>query len=191
MSTSTNLFTTIEAIGHREADGEGSSLQRIGPSTLGAFAGSWSAAGPTPGSLAAVNVQSIVINQGGLSRSEVTSLTVTFDSDVSSVDQSNFELTRIDSGSGNSDVITGLNVSVTGRVAIITFDSGDHVIPSDAEGIDATLADGNYTLRYRIDGFGDTTDRADTFFRHFGVTDGEGDVGLIRLCPIPFSVWKQ
>ena len=36
-----------------EADGGGPSLHRIGPSTLGAFAGSWTAADPTPGSLAA------------------------------------------------------------------------------------------------------------------------------------------
>ena len=44
-----------------DADGDGPSLQRIGPSTSGAFAGSWTAADPTPGSLNAVNVQSIVI----------------------------------------------------------------------------------------------------------------------------------
>ena len=161
-----------------EADGGGPSLQRIGPSTLGAFAGSWTASDPTPGSLAAANVESIVVNQGGPSRSEVTSITVTFDSDVSSVDQSNFELTRVDSGSGNSDVITGLNVSAAGNVVTIKFDSGDHIISSQADGIDATLADGNYALRYRIDGFGDTNDRVDTFFRHFALTEGEGDVGL-------------
>ena len=134
-----------------EADGGGPSLQRIGPSTLGAFAGSWTAADPTPGSLAAANVESIVINQGGPSRSEVTSITVTFDTDVSSVDESNFELTRVDSG----DVITGLNVSAAGNVVTIKFDSGEHIISSQADGIDATLADGNYALRYRIDGFGE------------------------------------
>ena len=115
-----------------------------------------------------------MINQGGPSRSEVTSITVTFDTDVSSVDESNFELTRVDSG----DVITGLNVSAAGNVVTIKFDSGDHIISSQADGIDATLADGNYALRYRIDGFGDSSDRVDTFYRHYGLTDGEGDVGL-------------
>ena len=128
-----------------------------------------------------------MFNDGGPSRSEVTSITVTFDSDVSSVDASNFELTETVS----DEVVTGLNVSVSGNVVTLTFDSGDHIIPSQADGIDATLADGNYELRYRIDGFGDSADRVDTFFRHYGLTAGEGSVGLGRLRQIPSSIWHQ
>ncbi|KAA1261400.1 CotH protein [Rubripirellula obstinata] len=160
------------------ADGSGNSLNRIGPSTLGAFAGSWQAAAPTPGSVnSAPNVDSIEINAGRPTRSEVTSITVNFDSIVT-LDASNFELTN----TRTNEIVSGLLVDTDNgggkTTATLTFTAGDSVINGIDSDLASTLADGTYELRYRFDGFGNTANRVDSFFRDYGDADGDGTVGL-------------
>lgn len=159
------------------ADGDGDSINRIGPSTLAAFAGSWIGATPSPGSvLVAPSIASVQINAGLPTRSEVTSLTVQFES-VVEVDSSHFELTN-----QNGQEIGGLIVDTVnnqGRTtATITFASGPQVISGLDAGLPNTLIDGNYQLRYRLDGFGEAANRVDTFFRQYGDATGDNTVGL-------------
>jgi hypothetical protein len=130
-------------------------------------------------------VESVRINDGSPQRSKVNSLTVTFDRQVI-VTAGAFELRRV--GASQPVHLNVLVSEIGGKtIARLTF-PGHHVGGS-------SLADGTYQLRIRankvhtntgrlLDGNGDGLeggDRVDAFFRHFGDTDGDGDVdGLDR-----------
>lgn len=163
------------------ADGQGDSLHRIAPSTLGAFAASWTGESPTPGQIVrSASVSSVTINNDAPGRSEVTSIEVVFDS-VAAVDASNFELTHI--GDDNRETtVTGVNVllgqSGGQTTATLTFDATNFTLAGTNPSIAATLADGRYELRYRDLGFSTSEVRVDSFFRKYGDSDGSNLVGL-------------
>ncbi len=124
-------------------------------------------------------VQSVVLNDGSAQRSMVNSITVTFGG-AATLDPGAIELRRQD----GSLVNTHLTLSVVGgkTVAVLIFAG-----PEFAGG---SLADGGYSLTVRadrvhdrwgreLDGDSDGLpggDRADSFFRLFGDSDGDGDV---------------
>src|SRR5262245_20315207 len=133
---------------------------------------------------APARVESLVVNDGAIQRSMVTSFTVSFDGPVT-LDAGAFELRAADGA------LVGLNVATSlenGRtVAVLTF--------AGTEFVGGSLADGSYTLTIRadrthdrwgreLDGNGDGSaggDRVDEIFRLFGDNDGDGDVdGLDR-----------
>jgi hypothetical protein len=172
-------------------------LQGVGPqmrlyvTTARPLAGPTDVAPPSPllVPLSPPTIQQIVINDGSQSRSQITSLTVTFDSRVDHGPlQDAFKLTNL-----TTDQQVGLaNVEVTnpdGRTnALLTF-AGTSTIPRQGTGtLGNSLADGDYWLevdaaQVRAAGglemeddhhFGD--DDVDAFFRFFGDTDGDSDV---------------
>ncbi len=136
-----------------------------------------------------LEVQGVVVNNGAASRSKVTTLAVTFDSQVA-LDPGAFEVRK--RGAGLVDVQVSLDNSGPQSVATLTF-SGTYTRGGNA------LVDGNYELR--IDGskvhslatsldldgdadgvpggdhlFGD--EAIDRFFSFFGDRDGDRDVDL-------------
>jgi uncharacterized repeat protein (TIGR01451 family) len=136
--------------------------------------------------LAPASVQSVVVNDGSAQRSMVTSLTVTFSTQV---DIAPGAFTLVQTVGGVSTDVSGvLHVATTvtsdGRtVATLTFAGG---------GVTAgSLADGRYTLTIHaglvtdhllgmaLDGDGDGLpggDRVERFFRLFGDVNGDGKV---------------
>ncbi|QDV47603.1 FG-GAP repeat protein [Stieleria neptunia] len=134
------------------------------------------------------DVESIVINDGTSSRSQITSVTIRFVSEVDHAALENaFALTNID-----TNIAVG-TITVTasdegGRTSAMLSFSGDSTIPGSN-----SLADGNYRLEIIADQVvtpGDNAMRSDAvfggqsaaqpnnddFFRLFGDTDGDGDV---------------
>jgi hypothetical protein len=119
----------------------------------------------------APTVESMVVNDGSVQRSLVTSLTVTFSTTVN-LDDGALEVQRQD----GSDV--GINITtsvVKGQtVAVITFTGPDIVAGS--------LPDGSYTLIVHSglvhDGLGQSLqqDASLSFFRLLGDIDGDGDL---------------
>ena len=124
-------------------------------------------------------VESVVINDGHIQRSMVTSLTVTFNGRVT-IEDGAFEVVK----KGGGAVALAVAMSeVNGRtVAVLRF-RGDGLIGG-------SLADGNYTLTVRGDRIRDTLGqlldgdadgaaggrRVDPFHRFFGDSDGDRDV---------------
>jgi hypothetical protein len=134
-------------------------------------------------------VESITINGGDATRSEVSSLSVVFDSRIQFPASTAFVLTNKTSG----QVVTGVSVNsahVAGKtVSVLSFSGGPSVIARSVGG--NTLADGVYELSILSGGivaqtglasmdqnevFGDQP--ADEFFRKYGDNDGDGVVGL-------------
>lgn len=170
-----------------QADGNGPSLQRLASSTLGDYFDSWVAETPTPGDVPQrPTVKTVTVNDGSLSRSNVTRVSVTFDQPVD-VSASSFVLTQISSGIP----VGGLQVTsqlVAGKtVAEITFAPDPLVITRSAAA--NSLVDGNYQLSIVTknvhassggavmafdDSFGESA--SDLFFRYFGDSDGDRDV---------------
>jgi hypothetical protein len=173
------------------ADGTGMSLQRSRSTALGNEADSWRAAVPTPGITRYVpRVESIAINSGAATRSEVTSISVVYDSQIQFPASSAFVLTNKTTG----QVVSGISVNsadVGGKtVSILSFTAGPSVIVRSVGG--NTLAEGVYELSILSSGikaqsglasmdqdevFGDQP--SDEFFRKYGDHDGDGVVGLL------------
>jgi hypothetical protein len=145
--------------------------------------GGYGAGGTTHGFIATAEppatVASVIVNDSSAQRSMVTSLTVTFDRQVT-IDAGAFELRR--QGGGVVGVNVAMSVAGGKTVAVLTF-AGPGVVAG-------SLADGNYTLTVRgdrvrdavgrdLDGDADGAsggDRADGLHRLFGDSDGDGDV---------------
>lgn len=129
-------------------------------------------------------IESVVVNDGSAQRSMVTSLTITFDRQVT-FGVGAFKLRR----QNGTQVDARVNVSlVDGKtVAVLTF-TGSGIVGG-------SLADGNYRLTVRsdlvhdalgraLDGDDDGTaggDRSDAIFRLYGDSDGDRDVDLHDL----------
>lgn len=164
-----------------DADGLGESLHRIGPATLGLLAASWTGDDPSPGqTITGASVVSVTINNDAATRSEVTAVEVAFDS-VVEVDASNFQLIHI-ADDQTETIVTGIQVSLDhsdGQTkATLNFDATNFSISGVDSPFPATLADGRYELRYRDLGFSASETRLDSFFRKYGDTDGDDEVGL-------------
>jgi ELWxxDGT repeat protein len=120
-------------------------------------------------STAAPTVESVVVNDGSVQRSQVTSLTVTFSTQVS-LDSGALEVQRGDGSDVGIDVATSVVGGKT--VAVITFTGNDIV--------DGSLPDGTYTLTVHSDLVHDGTGQALaqdarlSFFRLLGDVDGDG-----------------
>jgi hypothetical protein len=124
-------------------------------------------------------VESVVVNDGSVQRSMVSSITVTFDG-AAILDPGAIELRRQD----GTLVDARLSISLLNgkTVAVLTF--------AGPEFVGGSLADGSYTLRVladrvhdrwgrELDGNRDGAaggDRVDGFSRLFGDSDGDGDV---------------
>jgi hypothetical protein len=125
-------------------------------------------------------VQSIVVNDGAVQRSEVTRLTVTFSTQVS-LARGALEVRRAD----GSDVGINVATSVVGgkTVAVVTFTGPDIV--------DGSLPDGSYTLIVHSglvqDSSGQTLaqDATLSFFRLLGDVDGDGVINDNDLAAAP------
>ena len=134
-----------------------------------------------------LQVQDIVINDGNPQRSEVTEVSVVFNGDVQLQDGA-FEVRNRD-----TDEIVALSVNMSGPVVTLSFLDGPSV---EANDLLKSLSDGNYELNIKaanvsfggtlLDGNGDGTvgddyvfgaDEADNFFRFFGDSNGDRDVG--------------
>jgi hypothetical protein len=146
------------------------------------------------GTALAPTVQSVVVNDGSVQRSMVTSLTVTF-STVVTLDPHAFELVRQEAGV----------VRITVAQAIVDGHSVDTLTFKGAGIIGGSLADGHYTLTIdgdrvhdefgqALDGAGTGvggTDRVDTFFRLFGDSNGDGKVDLDDLRSFARTLGKE
>jgi hypothetical protein len=123
------------------------------------------------GTTAPPTVQSTVVNDGSVQRSSVTSLSVTFSTQVS-LSAGALEVQHSD----GSDVAISVSTSVVGgkTVAVITFTGSDVV--------GGSLPDGSYTLTVHAglvhDGSGQAMaqDATLSFFRLAGDADGDGDL---------------
>lgn len=154
-------------------------------------------------------VESVVVNDGAASRSQITSVTVTFDSVVDHGPLAGaFSITNVTS----AEVLSTLQVSpsdVGGKTVVeLTFNSGLSV--DDRAGVDAlanSLSDGNYRLDILASAVqtsgvamasdyefgGDASDpiaAADSFFRLFGDTDGDRDVDAPDLSQFSLTFLK-
>lgn len=158
---------------------DGETFARVRVSSIGGLASSGPAA---DGEVEDVRVtivtpvvESIIVNGGQLSRSELTSIDVQFDSLVTLISD-NFQLRDIDT----NELVEGLSVSTIDigdqTLATLTFTTGTAVIESMQSGVLSTLDDGRYELGYVLDGM--MIDRVDTFFRKYGDVDQSDSVGL-------------
>ncbi|WP_158222642.1 choice-of-anchor I family protein [Rhodopirellula sp. MGV] len=145
-------------------------------------------------------VEGVVINDGGTSRSQITSVTVTFNTevDLAAVEQA-FSLTNIDLDAE----VTGLTVTATNvggkTIAVLTFDAGDALVATRLGSgvLGNSLIDGNYRLDitaasvvagsstmatdYLFGGQTAADGDNDNFFRLYGDADGDGAVNLNDL----------
>lgn len=151
-------------------------------------------------------VESVQINDGGVSRSQITSLTVTFSTEVTLATGS-FEIENIDSSTAVANVAVDSSVVDGKTVAVLTFDSGASVVDRDGAGaLSNSLADGNYRLTVvasKVDNagflmledfvFGGQLAAApdnDDFFRLYGDATGDGvrnGLDLNAIIPTLFS----
>tara|TARA_R110002049_G_scaffold285698_4_gene467077 strand:- start:237952 stop:241986 length:4035 start_codon:yes stop_codon:yes gene_type:complete len=139
-------------------------------------------------------VESVVINDGSAQRSQITSVTVTFDSVVDATAAA-FELTNIDTSTTVTNVQVELSEQDFKTVAVLTFaDGGASVVDRlGATGTDLgnSLANGNYRLDvigslltdpagggtiadYQFGGQTSGEANNDDFFRHYGDVTGDG-----------------
>ena len=147
-----------------DADGGGDSLNRIAASTLGNFVASWNGDTPSPGQFSGGgNVSSIVVNNDRDTRSELTSISVTFDGPVNAT-VDDFQLTNL----STNEVVTGIDLQITGQVAQLTFTGGTSVTGSSSDVLPPTLSNGDYQLKFQRGGDFDNADIVDDFFRKFG-----------------------
>jgi YDG domain/GEVED domain/Cadherin domain len=128
------------------------------------------------GSTPPVVVQKIV-NNTNVTRSELTSITVDFDS-VIPVQASDFILRN----TTTNQTVTGIAVktqSMDGTTrATLTFTGGPSVMASTHASVAPSLANGAYTLRYLPTETPGNTAPIDEFFRKFGDADGNNLVAL-------------
>ena len=132
-----------------------------------------------------------MINDGGASRSQITSLAVTFNTEVN-LTGSAFVLTNLDTQAVLSTVQTSLSIAGGRTVAVLTFGDGTSVASREGAGeLANSLADGRYRLDViasevtsaagaiamaSSESFGDQA--ADGFFRKYGDDDGNDVVNL-------------
>ncbi len=155
-------------------------------------------------------VESVVINDGSASRSQITSVTVTFDSEVDHANlQSAFTLTNIDT----STQVTGLNIDASdasGKTTVVlTFAAGASVVTRVGTGLQGnSLDDGNYRLDiagtqvqsasnaaamavdYAFGGQNAAGTPNDDFFRLLGDANGDGfrnGIDLNSIIPSLFN----
>ena len=144
---------------------------------MGNFAASWTGDIPSPGSFqGGSNIASIVINNDRPTRSEITSITVTFDGPVdATVDD--FQLTN----TTTNEIVSGLVLDVNGQVATLTFSPGTSVTGNLDDVMAATLSDGVYELKFERSGeFANVAaEDTDDFFRKYG--DNSGDDNAVGL----------
>jgi hypothetical protein len=147
-------------------------------------------------------VEGVVINDGGESRSQVSSLTIDFDSELDHTAlQTAFVLTNIDTSEQVSSlVVTPTNLD--GKTSVVlTFGAGVSVIDRVGSGsLGSSLANGNYRLdiiasQVRVAGNSTTTmeldylfggqtqgqPNNDNFFRLLGDVNGDGALNTIDL----------
>lgn len=95
----------------------------------------------------APSVSSIQINDGGQSRSQITSLTVTFDSIVDAVALNDaFQITQIDTGTPVGTITVLVDASSGVSVATLTFGGASTIDRQGMGDLGDSLADGNYRL---------------------------------------------
>ncbi|MCA9137551.1 MAG: FG-GAP repeat protein [Planctomycetales bacterium] len=129
---------------------------------------------------AAPTVESIVINDGvSPSRSQITSVTVTFDSVVDHGLLNNaFTLTQIDSNTQVGTVNVSPDSTSGKTVATLTFDGASTVTRLGTGPLGNSLADGNYRLvidkaSVVAGGTAMNADATDDFFRWYGDINGD------------------
>ncbi|MEM9825989.1 MAG: lamin tail domain-containing protein [Planctomycetota bacterium] len=172
------------------ADGDGPSLQRVDFNLGGNEVDAWRAVSPTPGTTRLVpKVDNIQINDGRVTRSEITALSWDVSVPVDAPDEAGFSLVDAD---GNE--ITAIDVIAqpheAGTRIRLTFAAGAGII--DRAQLPNTLADGDYELRIApgalvaVTGAAGNEDEivfgqgaADGFFRKYGDSDGSGSVNLL------------
>ncbi len=177
------------------ADGSGPSLHRVRPTALGNDAGSWRSALPSPGTTRFIpTIESITVNGGESTRSEITSLELHFDREVL-VTLSSIVLNNLTSQTS----VNGISVETVNSggktTASVTFTTGDSIVVRSV-GLN-TLANGSYSMTVLgaqvvaatggaamegDDVFGDQP--VDRFFRKYGDHDGDGAVGLLDFAAL-------
>ncbi|MCS7470454.1 S8 family serine peptidase [Stieleria sp. ICT_E10.1] len=131
----------------------------------------------------------VMINDGSSTRSQITSLVVTFDALVDHTDLATaFRLTNLDSGLAVGTIQIAAVDQGTQTIATLTFDGVSTIARQGTGSLGNSLADGNYRLDifaqqvqssngqqlFRDEQFGDNA--TDLLFRFFGDTDGDRDV---------------
>ncbi|HEY1377964.1 MAG TPA: dockerin type I domain-containing protein, partial [Gemmataceae bacterium] len=147
-------------------------------------------------------VQAVQVDAGGLQRSSVRSMTVTFDSPVTfpSGAAAAFQLTRTGptGPTGTVALTPTVSTDAQGRTVVVLTFSGQFAETNTATGVNPSLVDGKYTLTINsaavtgaggvaLDGNNDGTSGGDyTLATHrlFGDVDGDGDVDLLDLNPL-------
>jgi type VI protein secretion system component Hcp len=121
-----------------------------------------------------IAVQSVQVNDGSAQRSMVTSLTVTFNQPITSLDAGAFEIDR------GSTKLFPTDVTIAGNQVVVRFTGLSGVVAG-------SLADGRYTLiehQGKIHGSGAAAllaDHRDAFFRLFGDVNGDAKVDATDL----------
>ncbi|WP_197455849.1 beta strand repeat-containing protein [Stieleria neptunia] len=147
-------------------------------------------------------VESIQINDGSPTRSQITSVTVTFDSVVDETTLDNaFQITQVDTGTPVGTInVAKDTTSVPGKtIATLTFAGASTVAREGVGALGNSLADGNYKLDilaanvvsggtpmaadYEFGGHNAAVPAADNddFFRLYGDGNGDGVVDTIDL----------
>ena len=152
----------------------------------------------------APQVDSVQINDGGVGRSMITSLTVSFDSEVdTTLLQDAFSVLNIDTSTAVGHINVDTSGSVSGQtIAVLSFSGASTVDRLGAGVLGDSLADGNYRLTvdaskvlatgtniematHHIFGGKTRVDETpydpnnDNFFRHYGDDDGDGNTDFI------------
>ncbi|MEO1616596.1 MAG: DNRLRE domain-containing protein [Planctomycetota bacterium] len=144
-------------------------------------------------------VEGVVLNEGTDSRSQITSVTVNFNTEVDLVAlESAFSITNVDSDTSVTSLIVNATNSGGRTQAVLTFGSGASVVNREGTGLlGNSLADGNYRLvisaaQIQSGGGNLASDfifggqlagepNNDDFFRLYGDDDGDGDVDFDDL----------
>ena len=140
-------------------------------------------------------VENVQLNDGGRSRSMVTSLTVTFSEEVDPILLNTaFQITNVDSGIDVGQVSVEASVTNGKTIAVLTFDGASTNGPEGMGAPHASLADGDYRLVINASRIVSVSggrqlksdfvygrpltggQNADNFFRFFGDSDGDRDV---------------
>ena len=143
-------------------------------------------------------VETVTINGGAATRSKVTSLSVTFDSEVDHAAlQTAFSVTNITTSTAVGMVHVAPTNSGGKTTAVLTF-SGASTLPPTNGTLGTTLLDGNYRLDilasqvklasnnaammpidYVFGGQLKADANNDNFFRHYGDADGDGNTDFL------------
>ena len=159
---------------------DGETFARVRVSSIGGLASTGPAAdGEVEDvriSIVTPQVESVIVNGGRSTRSELTSIDVLFDSSLMATSE-NFQLRDLVTNQFIDAFLVDSLVTDNQSLATLTFVAGTGVVDSETPELLSTLADGRYELRYLVDGI--AIDRVDTFFRKYGDTDQSDSVGLL------------